>query len=248
MPQIIAAAGLSTGAGRTTSVLNLSYGLALAGSPVLVIDLSRDGRITERLGMPALRRGQVAALLAGDPEAASLGVVIRTADVGLDVVPADPKTREVQRIDEAHLSRAIEDLEVVYDVVLVDCPGDRGTLDAAVFRVADRVLLHISPSALEPDSRPELSAWIDAYRATRRESGKESHRIDLVVIGEESRPAIDERTLIDLVGSPERVHVIPWDDEVGEEDARKSLFEGERVASPLAWAYGLLAKELVSGE
>ena len=85
MGQIIACANQKGGVGKTTTVVNLSTYLALAGDSVLVIDLDPQGNTTSGFG---LDRGQIqhSVYEAIIEDARVADLVIKPSSPGLDSV------------------------------------------------------------------------------------------------------------------------------------------------------------------
>src|ERR687889_1583377 len=145
---VIAVANQKGGVAKTTTVASLGTALAELGQRVLLVDLDPQACLTFSLGI--------------DPEDLELSVhhvltkgldpieVIIETDDGVDLLPA---TIELARAEADLLTRTgrehviktslemLEDSELDYDWVLLDCPPSLGVLTVAALTAADGVLV-----------------------------------------------------------------------------------------------------------
>lgn len=141
------------GVGKTTTTVNLSAALALAGQRVLLVDLDPNAGASLSLGASKHERGTSGAdvLLNGRP---ALEAVRPTATPGLDLLPGAVDLRSVEtdliqaRNKEVVLRRALEPLRGRYDEILIDCPSSLGLLTRNALAACDGYLIPAVPHFL----------------------------------------------------------------------------------------------------
>jgi chromosome partitioning protein len=169
MGRVICVANQKGGVGKTTTAVNLSAALALAGQRVLLIDLDPQASATSGCGV---RRDEVPfsvydALLG---ERTILEVVHQTAVPGLDVVPAsrDLVGAEIDLVGarerEYRLRELIGPLRRQYAYVFIDCPPSLNLLTINGLAAADSVLI---PLQCEYYALEGLSGLIDTIGRVR---------------------------------------------------------------------------------
>ena len=148
LPRIFAVANQKGGVGKTTTAVNLSAALAVAGYRVLVVDLDPQGNATTGLGINGrnLDRSVYDAIL---HEVPLEDVIEATALRNLFVVPAtiDLAGAEIELVPafsrELRLRRALESVRREFDYVLIDCPPSLGLLTVNGLAAADEVIVPI---------------------------------------------------------------------------------------------------------
>jgi chromosome partitioning protein len=172
MSTTLAIANQKGGVAKTTTVASVGAALAELGHSVLLVDLDPQACLTFSLGI--------------DPEDVELSVhhvltkgldpaeVVIETDDGVDLVPA---TIELARAEAELLTRtgrehvlksmleALEDAEVDYDWVLLDCPPSLGVLTVAALTAADGVLV---PLQCETLSHRGVGQLLDTVHDVRR--------------------------------------------------------------------------------
>jgi chromosome partitioning protein len=160
MSRIVAVANQKGGVGKTTTAINLSASLAVAGRRVLAVDTDPQGNLTSGVG----RKGRVAhgrtlyeALTRTD---ASVDVhpFIAATDVDrLSLIAADHNLTgaEIELVTLPHreerLRRLLTTVRDEFDYIFIDCPPSLGLLTLNALVAADTVLipLHCEYFALE---------------------------------------------------------------------------------------------------
>jgi chromosome partitioning protein len=168
--QTIACANQKGGVGKTTTVVNLSTYLALAGERVLVVDLDPQCNATSGFGISreAVRRSVYEGIIDGVDVRELLS---RTPIAGLSIVPSavalagaeveltsiDQRERQVRRF----LRPVVDD----FDYVLIDCPPALGLLTLNALTAADTVLIPLQTEYYALEGLTQLVATLDLVRA-----------------------------------------------------------------------------------
>lgn len=154
---VVAVATQKGGVGKTTTSVNLAAALArYHDKKVLLLDLDPQGHVARAL-QAQIRPGvgglsEVLLDETGGKEV--LDVVTRTDVPNLAVTPVDPGLRQAEdqlasRIGKEFVLRdALKVTRTWYDVILVDCPPNLGTLSINGLVAADQVLIPCDPSPL----------------------------------------------------------------------------------------------------
>jgi chromosome partitioning protein len=158
------------GVGKTTTAVNLSTALAMAGKRVLLVDSDPQGNATTGLGID--KRSLQASLYDVLVDAASLSEIIRKdASVpGLDLAPAtlDLSGAEMEMIAqisrETILRRALEPVLSHYDFVVLDAPPSLGLLTLNVLTAATAVIIPIQCEFYALEGISQLLTVIDRVR------------------------------------------------------------------------------------
>ncbi len=147
MARVIAVANLKGGTGKSTTVANLACAWGRSRR-VLVVDLDPQADLT---AMFALYPEDAAATI----DDVFTGRELRAATVGgvapgVDLVPAGPKLAAIEltlfgQMNREHfLADALEGQVGGYDVVLVDCPPQLGTLTPNALFSASEVIVPVA--------------------------------------------------------------------------------------------------------
>lgn len=148
MGKIIAVCNQKGGVGKTTTAVNLSTYLALAGKKILVIDVDPQGNATSGFGIDkkSLSKNTYDLLLGH----ASISDIIQNTQVdNLYIVPSniDLTGAEVELVGaigrEYKLKKAISGIIKDYEFIIVDCPPSLGLLTVNALAAADSVLIPI---------------------------------------------------------------------------------------------------------
>lgn len=148
MATIIAIANQKGGVGKTTTTINLGAYLARLGKKVLVIDLDPQGNTTSGLGV---NRAEL--------ETCLYDVILSGADIievshqstvkNLHITPATNvlASAEVELVNqpsrEFKLRMAIDEIQGLYDYILIDCPPSLGLLTLNGLVASHHVLIPV---------------------------------------------------------------------------------------------------------
>jgi len=164
----IACANQKGGVGKTTTVVNLSSYLALAGDRVLVIDLDPQGNATSGLGGD--RSGAASVYEAIVDEQALESLIQPTAVPGLDLVPSSIALAgaevELAPLEqrERRLGRLLAPIADRYDHLVIDCPPSLGLLTVNALTAADGTLIPIQCEYYALEGLTQLIATINLVR------------------------------------------------------------------------------------
>jgi chromosome partitioning protein len=153
----VAIANQKGGVGKTTTAINLSTSIALAGHRVLVLDLDPQGNLTSGFGLKGQKAeaGSIYEALLLDRPAGDF--VLPTSVDGLWVIPSDRSLTgaEIELVSVANrehrLRRIVDALKDRFSFIFIDCPPSLGLLTLNALVAADAVLipLHCEYFALE---------------------------------------------------------------------------------------------------
>ena len=153
---VLAVAAQKGGVGKTTTCVTLGAAWARHyGLRVLVVDLDPQGHVNLALREQVEIGGGALSDVLLEQKGREVGdIVAQTTIDGLHVTPSDPELMTVEdrlasRIGkELALKKALEHTRTHYDVVLLDCPPNIGTLTVNALVAADAVLIPCNPTAL----------------------------------------------------------------------------------------------------
>jgi chromosome partitioning protein len=146
--KITAIANQKGGVGKTTTAVNLTACLAVAGRRCLLVDLDPQGNATSGVGVEkAHRAGSYRLLTRGGVSAAT--TVVPTGLANLFLIPSGPLLAEAARISHLgyeegnRLRHSLEPLLSEYDYIFLDCPPSIGPLTASALATCQHVLVPI---------------------------------------------------------------------------------------------------------
>ena len=148
MAKVIAICNQKGGVGKTTTAINLSAYLALAGKKILLIDIDPQGNATSGLGVDKHNiKTSIYDLIIDeiDPNP----IIIKTDIANLYLMPSNLNLTgaEVELVGimgrEYRLKKALASITAGYDLVLIDCPPSLGLLTVNALAAADSVLMPI---------------------------------------------------------------------------------------------------------
>lgn len=148
MGRIVAIANQKGGVAKTTTAVNLSACLAEMGKEVILIDLDPQGNATSGIGIAKnkLTRSVYDVLINEIP----LDQVLLKTDIkNLKVAPAQIELAgaEIELVSqpkrEMKLAKAIQELDVEFDFMFIDCPPSLGLLTLNALTAASDVLIPV---------------------------------------------------------------------------------------------------------
>lgn len=151
MGKIIAIATPKGGVGKTTTAVNLSLALALAGKRTLLLDLDPAGQCGPTLGFKSKAiHGDMLDVLSFKKSFKS--IIHKTEDKNLDFVPM----RQLDYAHEVKLARFTSDELIIkntlsseifsYNYIIVDCPPSLIGTTTNILMAADSTIIPLKPS------------------------------------------------------------------------------------------------------
>ena len=159
----IAVANQKGGTAKTTTVVTLGHGLALAGLRVLLVDTDVQGHVAKALGLekgPGVRRLVDRAQFGDTP------LLLVTARRRMDILPSDKSTAVAKRalvgmnFREQVLRDTLAELADVYDVAVIDCAPSVDVLHVAALVAADWLVVPSKLDYLAVDGVSEVLASV----------------------------------------------------------------------------------------
>lgn len=165
MGKIISIANQKGGVGKTTTSVNLSACLALAGKRVLLIDADPQGNATSGVG------GRK------DVEKSTYDIIINQEDIrgvaqscaveNLDVCAANINLAgaEVELVSqisrETKLKEVLDEVKGEYDFIIIDCPPSLGLVTLNALTASDSVIVPIQCEYYALEGLGQLMSTID---------------------------------------------------------------------------------------
>lgn len=253
---VLAIASSKGGVGKTTTTVNLSVALAEAGKKVLVVDLDPQAHVAASLqAPPPAGEGFLSDVLLGRlrevcevayPAPASVAGELHLA--GSDKQLADTEMILSAKIGkEFILAGALDVTRTHYDLVILDCPPNLGTLTLNALCAADHLLIPSDMSVLALEGVGDILVAVDTVR---RRLGRHLNVAGIVATRYDKRATRTNETIEqsfgDLYGKLLLSTRIPQSSALNKAHmAGKSIFAFDRRSAG-AVAYDSLAYELAA--
>jgi chromosome partitioning protein len=159
MHKIIAIINQKGGVGKTTTSINFSTGLAMAGYSVLLIDMDPQAHSTIGLGVePGSFQNAIHDVLINKRDIRE--TILHTKTKNLEIVPAsirlDLAEQQLtpQYFKEERLNKAIRNLD--YDFIIIDCRPTLGTLTVNALYASNFIIVPLEMSRYSLDGFADL--------------------------------------------------------------------------------------------
>ena len=152
------------GVGKTTSVVNIGAGLALAGAKVLLVDVDAQCNLSESVGL-VRKEPNIYTALIGRKD-----LPIYPIKKNLDAVPASLALAKADMEMAGFISREtlladlIEPFKKNYDFILIDSPPSLGILTINALAAADEVFIPLEAEFLAYRGLDSIVEIIDMVR------------------------------------------------------------------------------------
>ena len=189
--QVVAVVNFKGGSGKTTTAAHLGQHLALTGHRVLIIDLDPQASLSALHGFqPELDKNLSLydAIRYGTDRKPIREVIQPTNFPFLDIIPANLELQEyeyetplaMQGSQEGkrfftRLASALQDIEAVYDVVVIDCPPQLGYLTLTALTAATSVLITVHPQMLDLMSMSQFLLMLGSVMKSIKNAGAAVH-------------------------------------------------------------------------
>jgi len=249
MRPIIAIANQKGGVGKTTTAVNLSAALALAGTEATLVDLDPQANATSGMGCDLLADSKVHPLLASEGLA---GWPVATAIPTLKVLPASPKLLNVESELSRHADGATRLRGVLsgslldMGVVVVDCPPSLGLLTRNALNAATAVLIPIQCEYFAMEGLTRIIGVVDEVRRSDNASLKVA---GILLTMFDPGLELSREVVSEVRGYfPEEVYhtIIPRDVALSEASSHGQPVFEYAPRSPGALAYLELAREVMT--
>jgi chromosome partitioning protein len=169
MARVVALANQKGGVGKTTTAVNLSACMALAGKRTLLLDMDPQGNATQGVGVDknAIEAGTYDVICGDTPV---LEAVTETTLAKLHLLPANRELvgAEVELVDverrEYRLKERLAPLLDNYDYVFIDCPPSLSLLTLNALVAADCVMVTLQAEYYALEGLSELLQTIMRVR------------------------------------------------------------------------------------
>ncbi|MGV8906808.1 MAG: ParA family protein [Acetobacterium sp.] len=148
MAKIVAVFNQKGGVGKTTTTINLTTALSMAGFRVLVIDIDPQGNTSSGFGIDKynLEKSVYDGIIHGD---SLKEIILTTTFKNLHILPSNPDLAgaeiELSNLTqrELRLKNAVKDVQEYYDYIFIDCPPSLGLLTINALSMTNSVLIPI---------------------------------------------------------------------------------------------------------
>jgi len=248
--RVLAVANQKGGVGKTTTAVNLSAGLALAGRSTLLIDFDPQASATSGLGVhPQEIEASVYHVLIGARTAEEATRETKIEHLSLLPASRDLIGAEIELVPlprrEYRLDDAIAQVRRKYDFVVIDCPPSLGLLTVNALTAADAVLV---PLQCEYYALEGLSALLETIGFIRQSLNPRLDIAGLLLTMFDTRNSLAHQVVNEVRQHfPKQVFqsVIPRNVRLSESPSYGVPAMIYDSASRGARAYGALADELI---
>ena len=243
------------GVGKTTTAGNLAAAYAMMGMRVLAVDMDPQRNLTDLMGVSqdAVRGRSIAEAIAEKKGIDSFVVSTRTE--GVDLIPATPRLREIERqfgasFEQDKLLNIPFDTPKLdeYEIVIIDTHGAQNCLLTSSLAIAHYYLIPLFP---EPDAARGVFDVIEYAERVRSATNRTLTLLGLMITGHDRRVAVHPRITQSLRDYGQKWNirvfstVIPFSSRVKTAAEQQLLLASLREDAPVTMAYQTLAGEIL---
>ncbi len=168
--KIISFANQKGGVAKTTTALNIGYGLADKGYKVLLVDLDSQANLTYAMGIGDDELETSKTVFAMMRDGVPARRVVLEISPNIDLIPSNISlatadlTLSGRESREFLLNDTLKELDKEYDFILIDCPPALGLLTINAFVVSEKVYITTAPEQFSVRGLEELSNTIERMR------------------------------------------------------------------------------------
>lgn len=169
LQKVITLANFKGGVGKSTSTAAIGACLAMKGYKVLLVDLDGQSNLTLYYIPDAERLEEsIFGTLVDGSEMPVINV-----KPNLDLVPSslEMASAEIAMTNtlarEQVLSRALSEVKVNYDFILIDCPPSLGIVTTNAFIAADEILVPMTPELLPLKGMKMLDSFVHSLKVVK---------------------------------------------------------------------------------
>lgn len=255
MGSIVVITNEKGGVGKTTTAGNLAAAYAMMGMKVLAVDMDPQRNLTDLMGVSqeAVRGRSIADAIVEKKGIDSFIVPTRTE--GVDLVPATPKLREIERqfgasFEQDKLLNAPFDTPKLdeYEIIIIDTHGAQNCLLTSSLATAHYYLIPLFP---EPDAARGVFDVIEYAERVRNATNRTLTLLGLMITGHDRRVAVHPRISQSLRDYGQKWNirvfstVIPFSSRVKTAAEQQLLLASLREDAPVTMAYQTLAGEIL---
>jgi len=210
--RVLVLANQKGGVGKTTTALNLAYGLSRGGKNVLLLDM--DPQATASYGVLAdaavlaFKAGRTMAHVLLDDAPIAKAIIRRDEALGnappppIDIVPSHINLAETDSKREpgmdAKLSEALDPIRALYDFIVIDAPPNLGMLTSLALTAGHDVII---PVRTEPYDSMGIGLIVSTIRKVQRRTNPSLRLRGVLPTQFDRRKAVDQIVLAQLTKS-----------------------------------------------
>ncbi|MGL5118368.1 MAG: ParA family protein [Plesiomonas shigelloides] len=179
--KVIAVINQKGGEGKTTTVRNLSYILAVKGKKVLTIDMDSQGNLTTNCDLLKRELETIVDVFKGEKE---INEVIINIQKNLDHIPNNIKMSKFGLYHDKSagwselLKEAIEPIKSNYDYIFIDCPPALEFATYNALEAADDIIITLQA---EENSIEGIADLLDSVNEIREATNENLNIMGIVV-------------------------------------------------------------------
>ena len=193
---IISLANQKGGVGKTSTAINLAYGLSILKKKVLLVDVDPQASLTKFLGLKNIAK-EKSIFKVFDKKAKIQDIIVRRN--GVDIIVSDIYLSGIERRTDLSMYFVLkENLKLVeknYDMVIVDCPPSLGILTVNSLIASDYIIIPLLTEFLPLDG---LDLLLDTYTEIKQTQNKNLQILGVVFTMFDSRRNLDNFVIKNL--------------------------------------------------